>query len=227
MKKMSFFLATALACFVLLSACNQAATDNTADENTLDNLTTLTQDSDRPADSKGKYLIEKGIIEFESEVMGMKQNMTMYIAQYGEKQKVEVKGSFMGIRSHNLNIIKDGYAYDIDLIEKKGTRISTSQIDKTEDIDFTNLTSEIMAELNLKKSGQEEFLGKTCDKYTIDNRAMGMQGTYLVWMGVPLKSEVKLAGINVNMTAKRIDLDTDISDDAFEIPTDIVITELD
>ncbi|MDD3876049.1 MAG: hypothetical protein PHT69_05475 [Bacteroidales bacterium] len=225
MKKIFYFLASAAIIFAI-SSCNQqqGTTETTNQEGA--NTTQNTETSDRPANSNGKYLIEKGIIEFESEMMGMKQNMLMYIADYGEKSLVEVKGNFMGVKSHNLSLLVDGFMYEIDMITKKGTKKDASQINKAEDIDFTKLTEESMNELNLKKEGTEEFLGKTCDKYTIDNRSLNMKGSYLVWMGVPLKSEVRVAGLTVKMTAKKIDLETAIENSTFAIPEGIEITEL-
>ena len=41
--------------------------------------------------------------------------------------------------------------------------------------------------MNLKKEGTEEFLGKTCEKMSIDYKKMQMKGNFLVYKGIALK----------------------------------------
>lgn len=179
--------------------------------------------SARPSDSQGTYLFKSAIIEFETAVMGMKQNMVMYIDDYGEKTAVEIKSDMMGQKTHVISVVKDGYEYALDMINKVMTKEPYIESPET-DIDFTSLTEELMKELHLTYKGQEEFLGKMCDKFTLNNRTLLTTGTYWVWKGLPLKSEIKTAGMPINMTAKSIDTKTVIPDTIFEIPQGFILT---
>ena len=224
MKNLLYFLI--LSSF-LIFACNSS--EKGTSENTGDSNTTQTSEeqikTDRPADSKGKFLVKSALIEFESVMMGMTQNMLMYIDNWGELTRIEMKGEFMGMKTHSVNITKDSVQYIIDMTKKTGQKVKMEKAGTPENIDFTALTDDVIKEFNLKKEGTEEFLGKKCDKYSMSYPKTKMKGTYLVWMGIPLKTDVSVAGLAMTMTAKKIDLDAKISPDLFEVPAGIKITE--
>jgi outer membrane lipoprotein-sorting protein len=187
---------------------------------------TKTEKNDK-ADVKGKYQIKSGIITFASETMGMSQNVTIYFDDYGNKECTETTGEMMGIKSHNLSLTKDGFMYSIDLTNKTGTKMKTNiNAQKNKDIDFSSLSEEMMKQMHIKKLGTETFLGKTCDKYSIDDPAMKMKGTYVVWNGISLKSEIDMSGIGIKLIAKKIEENATIPADRFEVPKDIKITEI-
>ncbi len=227
MKKLLFYF---IAFSFIVFSCNnneKTATENQETENT-ENTEQNTGDDikpNRPADSKGKFLVKSAIIEFDTEMMNMKQNMVMYIENWGELNRVDMKGDFMGMKTHNINIIKDGFLYNIDMIQKNGQKTPYKSENKPDDIDFTALSEDVMKEFNMKKEGNEMFLGKNCDKYSINHTTTKMKGTYLVWMGIPLKTDISIAGIGMKMTAKNIDLEAAIAPDIFDIPEGIKITE--
>ena len=208
-------------------SCNSSekGTAESKDEKKTEKVVSEKVVSDRPADSKGKFLVKSAAIEFESEIMGMKQNMSMLIDKYGELSFVEMIGDFMGTKSDNISIIKDGFEYNIDMIKKTGFRIPYNIENNPEDIDFSALTAEIMKKFNMKKEGTEVFLGKNCDKYTIDQPATKLKGFYLVWMGIPLKTDISVSGTPMKIIAKKLDLETKITPDKFEVPKGITITE--
>jgi len=227
MKKFIYFFI--IISFVIFSCNNNetASTENKDTEN-VENTDQSTGDEikpTRPAESKGKFLVKSAIIEFDTEMMNMKQNMVMYIENWGELNRVDMKGDIMGMKTHNINIIKDGFLYNIDMIQKKGVKTPYTKENKPDDIDFTALSEDVMKEFNMKKEGTEMFLGKKCDKYSINHTTTKMKGTYLVWMGIPLKTDISIAGIGMKMSAKNIDLDAVITPDIFNVPEGISITE--
>jgi len=215
------------AILAMMYSCNSSekGTAESKDEKKTEQGTNGKVVSDRPADSKGKFLVKFATIEFESEIMGMKQNMLMFIDKYGELSFVEMTGNFMGTNSHNISIIKDGFEYNIDLVKKTGQKVPYKTENNPDDIDFTALTAEVMKKFNMKKEGTEEFLGRKCDKYSIDQTTTKMKGYYLVWMGIPLKTDITVAGMAMKIIARKVDLDTKISPDKFDIPQGITITE--
>ena len=64
----------------------------------------------------------------------------------------------------------------------------------------------------------EEIMGKTCDKYTMDDPALKMKSTYSVWNGIPLKSEIDMAGVKATVTTTKIEENASIPAEKFEIP---------
>ena len=58
----------------------------------------------------------------------------------------------------------------------------------------------MLLSMGANKIGSDEFLGKDCDVYE-----MKSTGTKLwVWEWITLKSETKSGGLNINLTATRI-----------------------
>lgn len=220
MKKLFIFaIAVALISFVSCSGDGKktGSTDSTK-----------TGDSTKEANStnQGKYKLKSAILSMTSETMGMTQSMTMYFDDYGNKECVETTGDVMGMKVHQLSITKDGYMYSIDLTAKTGTKSKIATGGKQQDIDFNNLTDEMMKQMKITKQGTEEILGKTCDKYSMDDPAMKMKSTYSVWNGIPLKSDIDMAGITAKVTTTKIEENASIPADKFEIPKDVKITDM-
>jgi len=225
MKSISFI--ALLSAFLFVCSCNspEKGTAESKDENKVEQTVDKDIISDRPADSKGKFLVKSAIIEFDSEIIGMKQNMSMCIDKWGELSFVEMQGELMGMKSHNISIIKDGFEYTIDMTKKTGVKKPYVFKNNPEDIDFSALTPEIMKEFGMTKEGTEVFLDKKCDKYAVNNSLTKMKGYYLVWQGIPLKTEVSVTGMSIKMTAKKIDLSATIPASKFDIPAGVKITE--
>lgn len=172
---------------------------------------------------KHKYEIKSGIVEYKTKTMGTDVVQTLYFDDYGARETNEMALEIAGIKSNTRTIMKDGYMYNLDLNTKTGTK--TKALSTGTDINFNELSDEIVKRMNLKKTGSEDFAGKNCDKYTIDYKDLAMKGTFLVWKGVALKSEVDLSTIKTTMEAKTFQENADIPAEIFEIPADFTITE--
>ena len=172
--------------------------------------------------SKGKYGIKSGILEYKTQMMGMDVKQVNTFDDYGQKQLQEMAMEMMGTKMHNKTIIRDGFIYNLDLIKKTGTKIPLTDINQKSDIDFENLTEELMKDMNIKKIGTEVFLGKTCDKMSIDYKEIQMKGTYLVYKGVPLSMDSEIGTMKMKMTAEKFEENPSIPADKFDIPADIV-----
>jgi len=224
MKKL-FIFATALAMISFVSCSGDG-------KKTGDSDSTKTKDStNESATTSGKYKLKSGIVTMTSETMGMTQDMTIYFDDYGNKECVETIGEMdMGIagkvKMHQLSITKDGYMYNLDMTNKTGTKTKVTAGGKQQDIDFSNLTDDMMKQMKITKQGTEEIMGKTCDKYTMDDPTLKMKSTYCVWNGIALKSEINMAGIVAKITTKKIEENASVPATKFEIPKDIKITEM-
>lgn len=173
---------------------------------------------------KHKYEIKSGIVEYKTQTMGTDVVQTLYFDNYGAKEANEIAMEIAGIKSNTRTINKDGYMYNLDITTKTGTKTKTFAASGA-DINFSELTDEMVKRMDLRKVGSEDFAGKTCDKYTIDYKDLSMKGSFLVWKGVPLKSEVDLSTIHTTMVAKNFEENADVPAEKFEVPADYNITE--
>lgn len=227
MKKQLLNSLVVLGLVSFLFACSGGSKNTDGTEN--DSTKT---DSVKNVEVKGKYQIKSGIITYVSETMGMKQDVSIYFDDYGSKECTETSSEMdMGIagkvKIHNVSLSKDGYMYSLDLTNKTGTKMKANPAaQKNKDIDFSGMTDEVMKQMHIAKLGTETFLGKTCEKYSIDDPTFKMKGTYTVWNGIPLKSEIDMSGIGVKLIAKKLEENAVIPAEKFEVPKDVKITEI-
>jgi hypothetical protein len=168
---------------------------------------------------KGKYGIRSGIVEYKTTVMGMDANQTLFFDDYGAKEATQVEMDMMGMKIRTYTLTKDGTVYNFDPDKKTGTKSTLSAQSGT--VDFENISQEVQKEMKLKKVGEENFLGKTCDKFTIDYEKMKMTGDYLVWKGIALKTNVDMGSMKIALYALKVEENVVIPAEKFEIPADI------
>jgi len=202
-----------LASIALLFSCKSKTSETAA--------TTENPVVNEAATPKGKYAIKSGIVEYKTQMMGMDMKQTLTFDDYGKKETTDVEMEMMGVKIHTVTITKDGFIYTLDLEKKTGTKISG----KSPDIDFENLSEEMVKDMNLKKEGTEEFLGKTCEKMSIDYTKMKMKGTFLVYKGIALKSDTDIGTMKMKLVGEKFEENPSVPASKFEIPADIKILE--
>lgn len=175
---------------------------------------------------KNKYAIKSGIVEYKTEMMGMAAKQVFTFDDYGKKEITEVIMEMLGTKVHTVALTINGYIYNYDLINKKGTKKPVTLI-KTTDIDFENMTEKMIKDMNLKKEGTEIFLGKNCEKVSIDNKSMQMKGTYLIYKGIPLKVNTDLGTMKMNLLAEKFIENPTIPEEKFVVPEEVIIAETD
>jgi len=210
-KTSTIVLFIALALFI--SCSGNTGKSDTAAGNTIEKVA-----------KKGKYGIKSGIIVYATQMMGMDVEQTLTFDDYGSKEVQDVEMEMMGFKVHSLMLNKDGYNYNIDMIQKTGTKTPAASLNPSE-IDFENITEEMTEKMNLKKVGSEEFLGKKCDIMTIDYKEMDMTGTYLLYKGIPLKIETSVSGLQIKLEALEFTENPDLPAGRFDIPEGISIEE--
>jgi hypothetical protein len=173
---------------------------------------------------KGKFAIKSGIVEYKTQVMGMEAKMITYFDDYGGKEASETIMEMMGMKVRSNTITKDGWIYSFEADKKTGTKTPVS-LNKG-NIDFENLTEEIMKEMKIEKVGNEDANGKPCIKYSIQNDALQMNGFFWVWKGIAMKTDVSLSTMKMVMDAVSVDENADVPAEKFEIPSDIVFQSL-
>ncbi|HPW65630.1 MAG TPA: hypothetical protein PLS84_00965 [Salinivirgaceae bacterium] len=178
------------------------------------------QNQSNTEESKGKYAIKSGIVEYKSTTMGMEQIQTLMFDEYGNIEATEIEMEVMGNKAHTYSISKDGFNYNIDVINKVGTKIE--MVEDQGNIDFENLTDEDIKKLNLKNEGKETFLDRECVKYSIDNAEMQTKGFFWVYKGVILKSDLEIGGMDIVIEAVKFEENATIPENAFVVPEDVV-----
>lgn len=215
MKHLTFFLS----CLMIITLCGTSC--NNQNKKTGDAAgTTVTEENGKPVmkEGKGKYGMKSGIVEYKANMMKMDSKMTIYFDGFGAKESTVTEMNMMGMSIKSVSIKKDGIVYTFDPEKKTGQKAS---VIPEKDIDFENLTEEFQKEMKLEKVGEETFLGKSCVKYTIDSEKFKMKGSYLVWQGVALKSDIDMGGMKVEMTAVKFDENANVPASTFEVPADI------
>ncbi len=212
MKNKIFTLAILVSVAILFSC--KSKTSETADAG--DNQATA-----ETSTPKGRFGIKSGIVEYKTQVMGMDMKQTLTFDDYGNKEVTEVETDMMGVKIHTVTITKDGFIYTLDMEKKTGTKISG----KSPDIDFENLGEEMAKDMNLKKLGTEQYLGKTCEKMSIDYKKMNMKGTYLVYKGVALMVDTDMGAMKMKLVGEKFIENPEIPASKFEIPADVKIIE--
>lgn len=212
------FLTFLFSVLIFISGCS----DSTDKESTDKKVSTT--------DFSKRYGIKSAIVEYT--ITGSQSGTkTLYFDNWGMKQ-AEYTNSVLQIAGFSkninlLNIIKDDSNYIIDLERKTGTKtknpikklINELQNQKS----FGEFGEQILLNSGAMKTGREEFMDKECDIYEIPNA-----GTKIwIWKWIPLKTITKSGGIEINSVAKKIDVDVNIPSEKFNLPEDIVITEVD
>lgn len=204
-------------CLVLLASCkNNNSTTIPGQEPAKDGAAA----TDQP---KGKYTLKSGVVEYKTTVMGMEAKQTLSFDDYGAKELTSVSIEMMGYKSTSYTLNRDGYIYSYDLEKKTGTKMKAVP---QANIDFANLTDDIVKEMKINKEGEESFLGKTCTKFSIDNDKLSMKGSYLVWNGIPLKTDVDMGQMKMVLEAIKLDENASIPATTFDVPADVKFTDL-
>jgi hypothetical protein len=204
-----------LASIALLFSCKSKTSETAA--------TTENPAATETATPKGKYAIKSGIVEYKTQMMGMDMKQILSFDDYGKKEVTEMITDMMGVKIHTVTLIKDGFVYNYDLEKKTGTKSVSYQ--SSSNIDFENLSEQMVKDMNLKKEGTEDYLGKSCEKMSIDYTKMKLKGTYLVYKGIALKMDADMGTMKMNLIGEKFIENPEIPAAKFEVPADIKITE--
>jgi hypothetical protein len=215
-------------CLLALASCSTSEEKKSADQDSVKVIAADNSNAASPENSR--YKVKSGIITYDSEAMGMKTTSILYWDEFGKNESHETLADMeiMGqkIKTHTLSFNKDGYMVNLDLEKKTGTKTKFTGPVASGDIDYAHLTEDMMKSMNIKKAGTEEVAGKTCDVYLIDYKDMKMKGKSWVWNSLPLKTDVKIGGLDVKQTATKVEENVSVPADKFSIPSDFKVKEM-
>ena len=181
-------------------------------------------------DFQKRYGIKSGVIEYL--ITGSQEGTkTLYFDNWGMRQAEYTRSvlSFGGFtKSLNLVSIIDGeYQYMINIDQNSGTKTRNPILKSIEQLKdqkgFNEFGEQMLLSMGANKIGSDNFLGKDCDVYEMKNT-----GTKLwVWEWLTLKSETKSGGLNINVTATRINEGGSVPAEKFKVPEKVVLNEVD
>jgi len=174
-----------------------------------------------------KYEIKSAILTQEFSFMGKKLEKTTYIDDYGKKEAFEMSvenGVAPGIDLHARTIMDTAFIINVDLSSRTATKVKLPE----KPLNYLLLTSEIREKYKLEETGEEEFAGKTCRKFSLEMAQMGQtaQVKTLVWKGLALKMEIFVSGALVySETVTEIKENVTVPKDKFIVPEGVTVTE--
>jgi len=218
MKKI-FLFPLLLAISIILFSCGDSSNDR------VDN-----SGKNNSVDFQKRYGIKSGVIEYL--ITGSQEGTkTLYFDNWGMRQAEYTRSvlSFGGFtKSLNLVSIIDGeYQYMINIDQNSGTKTRNPILKSIEQLKdqkgFNEFGEQMLLSMGANKIGSDNFLGKDCDVYEMKNT-----GTKLwVWEWLTLKSETKSGGLNINVTATRINEGGSVPAEKFKVPEKVVLNEVD
>ncbi|MFZ1280107.1 MAG: hypothetical protein WAR59_04675 [Ignavibacteriaceae bacterium] len=218
MKKLLLFSITLITAITFLS-CGDSNKDETGNPG-----------KDSSSELQKRYGVKSGVIEY---VLSGSQEgtKTLYFDSWGMRQ-AEYTRSVFTIKGFTkpinvVSIIDGEYQYNINMDQNSGTRTRNPILRTMEQLkdqkSFNEFGEQMLLNMGANKIGSEDFLGKSCDVYE-----MKSTGTKLwVWEWLTLKSITQSRGIEINLTATRINEGGSVPSEKFKIPEKVVLNEVD
>ena len=177
-----------------------------------------------------RYGVKSGVIEYI--ISGSQEGTkTLYFDSWGMRQ-AEYTRSILTVggftKPINMVSIIDGeFQYNINMDQNSGTRTRNPILRTMEQLkgqkSFNEIGEQMLLNMGANKIGSEDFLGKNCDVYE-----MKSTGTKLwIWEWLTLKSITQSRGIEINLTATRINEGGSVPSEKFKIPEKVVLNEVD
>lgn len=216
--KIIFLLTAVLFTSLILFSCGESGKDESSN---------LGKYSD--SEFQKVFGIKSGVIEYV--ISGSQEGTkTLYFDNWGMKQ-AEYMRSILTVKGftkpiNKLSVIDGEFQYNINMDQNSGTRTRNQILRTMEQLSgqksFNEFGEQMLLSMGANKIGSEDFLGKTCDVYE-----MRSTGTKLwVWEWITLKSETNSRGLEINITATRIN-EGSVPKEKFKIPEKVILNEVD
>jgi len=172
---------------------------------------------------KIKYPFKSGVIKYANDVMGTKSTLKVYFDDYGAKEcavsETEVEGNKITGRSLRVG----NYLYQLSMEQGIGSKVEIDDSFQTYLFD-TKEFEKRLKEVNGKKLGTAEVLGRKCQVYSMEeNNALTKMW---VWKNVILKMKAEMDGMETGMEAVEIKETSNLPKGIFEVPKGFNIEEI-
>ncbi len=217
MKKTLLFAFTIILSFLILS-CGDSGKDDSD-----------ISDKDASSDTQKRYGIKSAVVEYI--ITGSQEGTkTLYFDKWGLRQ-AEYTRSVLTVGGFSkpiniVNIIDGDFQYIINIDQNSGTKTRNPILKSMDELKgqkgFNEFGEQMLLSMGANKIGKDSFLGKDCDVYEMRNT-----GTRLwIWKWITLKSETNSRGLEINVTATRIN-EGSVPKDKFTIPEKVTLNEVD
>lgn len=212
---------------VLTLSCGNTGNKQKANENDNEASSSSVKTKEKDVTEK-KLPFEFGSYVEESNMMGMDLKKTVYFDKWGDwtatEDKSEIKMMGITIKTHKLEIVKGKTHWDLDLIEKTGTRYEVPTIPQNIAVSLAAAAvgGKMMEGMEMKELGEENYLGYNCKKISVKYDSMNMETTILSYGNLTMKMDGNMGGMTISTKVTSIDL-TKPSLAIFEVPDDIEI----
>lgn len=183
-----------------------------------------------------KYKLKSGIVttEMDNPLGEGKIKSVLYFDDYGAKEATETKNemTMMGttVKTHSIDINRDGYSYKLDLEKKTGTKFkmpnSAGGVASFASMSAAELGSEMAKEYNIKKESSQTIAGKECDVYSMDNKAKQMKGTIASFQGIPMKVDQEMMGMKIRSEVVKFEENVALPAGIFDVPAGVTVEEV-
>lgn len=221
--KKSFAIIPLLFALSLFVACQNTSPEKIIEKADSTPVTEEKVNADKPAGAK--YTIKSGIISYKSEMMMMKQNLTVYFDDFGKKTLTEINIDMFGQKIKTQTLVEGDYVYTWDSKKKEGSKVKIDQ-NSPENVNFTELTDELRKKYNIREVGNADVLGRNCKVYEMTMNESGVKGKYYIWNGLTLKTEATAQGMNIKMEAVKLEESPNFPADQFDLPKGITFKEI-
>lgn len=175
----------------------------------------------------------KVIYNIEGKTKGTK---TFWFDDYGRKQYTHTvtttKMMGMTSKSETVQIRDSEYVYDLNLLEKTGTRMKLQDANDmieatrsaTSDAELLKMGKQMEKDLEGREEGTEQFLGRNCKVYVVGK----LNGRSLFYKGVTLKTTIDMGGMlgTSNEVATSFDENISVPASQFTVPSGFEITDV-
>ena len=167
-----------------------------------------------------KFGIKSGEITTETDLMGQVMSATTYFDNYGNLQYSRTKMSMMGMDIDMGTLQRDGKTYMINYGDKTvQDGMPGGMGGGRQEINYLNLTDEVIAKNKIKEVGEEEVSGKPCKVYTTEISQMGqtVEVKVYVWEGIPMKTVTNAMGMEIVAKVTEVK-ECEVDASLFEVP---------
>jgi len=174
-----------------------------------------------------RYAFKSGKVVYKS-TGSMTGTETMYFDNYGMLEVKYTKASLnmMGIKQvTDTKVIMDGdWIYTINNNSGEATKMENPLYSLfPEGGDLEKASEDMMISMGGVKSGTETLLGKKCDIWKIEK----LMSTIWIWRTIPIKTQVKMMGMNITNMATSVEVDIEVSPNEFKIPAGVEFKKMD
>ena len=178
--------------------------------------------------SEKKIPVKQGSYVQVTKAMGMEVKNTVYFDNWGDwtatEDKSEMKMFGQTIKTDKIKIVKGNTHWDIDLIEKTGTKYEGLQLPPEVAAALgTALGGAMMEGAEVEELGTEKYLGFDCKKTRTKHKDMQMDVTTWTYGNLTMKSEGKMGGMEIYTAIVEISENTPPKA-IFEVPEGIELT---